>query len=494
MPSGFSLRSLFNIQIASRHAVHAAVLAAALTVGASVTRAAAAEPADAGTGEIETGKYQFEGTLSRPEYVRALPGDRFYPTMLLDKGSKVTVVGAKGDWLKIVPPEGSFSYVNRAFIERFGSGKQGRATAANLLVKAGSSLQPQMWITQTKLNPKDIVEILGEDDQFFKIKPPAGAFLYIPKDAVPAPKTETVQAPQTPVPAAPAAPVTPPVVPSAPVVPAPTDPVVQAPPAAPTTGPVASVTPTPGAPTEVPEAPAATQAGATLPGEAPEGPAGTAATPPAKPMTAVEAITALQELEARFKEATQKSLAEQPLADLTRGYEDVGATPGITDAAKRVVEIRLATLKVRTEALEQLKATQEQQKIDESKLTGIKGERDELKSRLAAVEIQQYTAVGTLRPSSLQVARTTLFRLTDPRTGRTLAYVWGTDPKIGTMVDQFVGVRGTLQTDARLQFKVISPTASEVVDPAKAYTAYQADIVPPSLMPRQAATTTTPEQ
>src|SRR4051812_6773977 len=70
MPSGFTLRSLFNIQkVASRHAIHAAVLAAALTAGVATAHAAAAaaEPAaDAGAGEIETGKYQFEGTLSRP--------------------------------------------------------------------------------------------------------------------------------------------------------------------------------------------------------------------------------------------------------------------------------------------------------------------------------------------------------------------------------------------------------------------------------------------
>lgn len=508
MPSGFSLRSILGGRFASpRNAVRAAALAAALAAGSASIRAAnPAAPADNPvSGEIENSKYQFEGVLSRPEYVRALPGDRFYPTMLLDKGSKVTVVGAKSDWLKIVPPEGSFSYVNKAFVERFGSGKQGRATAANLLVKAGSSLQPQMWITQTKLNPKDVVEIIGEDDQFYKIKPPAGAYLYIPKDAVPLPKSEVAEAPPAPAHEAPVKPAPQPPAPAqpekvavAPQPPTPAQPpVAPEAPAAPATGPVVSTTPTPGSITpqpEAPEAPAQPAAG-TIPAEQPENPSTAGITPPVKPLTAAEAIPALQALETQFKEATQKPLPEQPLADLITGYEQIGTTPGLTDAAKRVVEIRLATLKVRSEALEQLKATQEQQKVDEGKLNSVASEREELQTQLKKVEIQQYAAIGALRPSSLQVARTTLFRLTDPRTGRTLAYVWGIDPKVGTMVDQFVGVRGQLQTDPRLQFKVINPSAIEAVDPAKVNTAYAADIVPPSMMPRQPqATTVTPEQ
>jgi hypothetical protein len=484
MPSDLALRSFFNYCTAApRRLGRVAAISAALAAGASTASAQQAPPADAAAqGDIENAKYQFEGVLSRPEYVRALPGDRFYPTMMLEKGAKVTVVGAKGDWLKIAPPEGSFSYVNCAFVKRFGDGKQGRVTAANLLVKAGSSLQPQMWITQTKLNPNDVVDIIGGDDQFFKIKPPVGAYVYIPKDAVPVPKAEAPQVAKADVPPVPAP--QPDVTPQPPTIP-------------PATGPLVSETPTPGSVSQPPEAPVPPiTPPATGPTETADNtPPPSQITPPIKPLTAAEAIPALQALETQFKAATQLPLVEQPLADLTASYEQIGAAPDLTDAAKRVVEIRLATLKVRAEALEQLKLTQEHQKVADEKRIATEGERKELEGHLAQVEIQHYAAIGTLRPSSLQVARTTLYRLTDSRTGRTLAYIWGTDPKVGTLVDQFVGVKGTLQTDGRLQFKVINPSAIEPVDPAKAYTAYAADIVPPSLMPRlPQATTVTPEQ
>src|SRR5215212_11611026 len=44
-------------------------------------------------------------------YVRSGGGDNYYPTTKLTKGAEVTIVGAKFEWLKIVPPQGSFSYV-----------------------------------------------------------------------------------------------------------------------------------------------------------------------------------------------------------------------------------------------------------------------------------------------------------------------------------------------------------------------------------------------
>ena len=72
----------------------------------AVTESAAQESPQA---DIENAKYQFEGILIRPEFVRASPGENFYPTIKLDKDAHIVVVGAKGSWLKVVPPEGSFS-------------------------------------------------------------------------------------------------------------------------------------------------------------------------------------------------------------------------------------------------------------------------------------------------------------------------------------------------------------------------------------------------
>src|SRR5687768_5544825 len=55
-------------------------------------------------------------------YVRSGAGENYYPTMKLSKGTKLTVIGEKFDWLKIVPPEGSFSFVGKHYVEKTGEG------------------------------------------------------------------------------------------------------------------------------------------------------------------------------------------------------------------------------------------------------------------------------------------------------------------------------------------------------------------------------------
>src|SRR5678815_3097774 len=57
--------------------------------------------------EIENSKYQFTGVVnSNAVYVRSGPSENDYPTMKVDKGADVTVLGIKYEWLKIAPPEG----------------------------------------------------------------------------------------------------------------------------------------------------------------------------------------------------------------------------------------------------------------------------------------------------------------------------------------------------------------------------------------------------
>src|SRR4030095_11351154 len=67
--------------------------------------------------EVPNSKYQFLGQItSNAVQIRSGPGENYYATMKLDEGKQVTVVGIKYDWLKIVPPPGSFSVVAKAFI------------------------------------------------------------------------------------------------------------------------------------------------------------------------------------------------------------------------------------------------------------------------------------------------------------------------------------------------------------------------------------------
>src|SRR6185503_5208731 len=103
--------------------------------------------------EVANSKHPRVGKIKENSvYVRSGPSNNFYPTMKLDKDAKVTVVGIKYGWLKILPPEGSFSFIPQAYVTRRGDGKVGRVDqAAN--VRAGSSLQSVKTSIQCRVGP-----------------------------------------------------------------------------------------------------------------------------------------------------------------------------------------------------------------------------------------------------------------------------------------------------------------------------------------------------
>src|SRR5690349_5901082 len=116
-------------------------------------------------------------------YVRSGAGDNYYPTMKLNKGAKVTVIGEKFDWLKIVPPEGSFSYVGKHFIDKKDGGV-GIVNRENVNVRAGSTQTTIKTTVQSQLAPGQQVKILDEVEEYYKIAPPPDAAVYVKKDLV----------------------------------------------------------------------------------------------------------------------------------------------------------------------------------------------------------------------------------------------------------------------------------------------------------------------
>ena len=145
------------------------VTIAATSALPTVRRAQAADPAP----EIENAKHSFEGVVIDRTFVRSGPSDTFYPTQNIEKGATVIVVAKKGNWSKIQPPEGSFSYIQKAFVNKYGDGKNGKVTTPTLIVRAGNSVQPQLqWAVQTKLDVGQDVTIFGEENEYFKIRPP----------------------------------------------------------------------------------------------------------------------------------------------------------------------------------------------------------------------------------------------------------------------------------------------------------------------------------
>lgn len=121
------------------------------------------------------------------EFVRSGPGQKFYPTIKLQRGAKVTVHRHDpGGWAMIDPPDGSFSWVQAEYVKRK-QGDLGTLTDNNVIVRVGSTFNDERDWYQRELNKGDAVEILGEKTfetdrgpvKMLKIKPPANEYRWI---------------------------------------------------------------------------------------------------------------------------------------------------------------------------------------------------------------------------------------------------------------------------------------------------------------------------
>ena len=114
-------------------------------------------------------------------YVRSGDSLNHYTIIKLKAGDRVTVVGERGEWYEILPPEGSFSLVSGDYIDTSDE-KTGIVNGANVRVRAGSLLNENKYTVQALLNKGAEVTILGRNpDGFLRIKPPPGATLWINK-------------------------------------------------------------------------------------------------------------------------------------------------------------------------------------------------------------------------------------------------------------------------------------------------------------------------
>jgi uncharacterized protein YgiM (DUF1202 family) len=439
----------------------------------SPARAAVEDEGVQAAPQVDNAKFQLVGEINTNQIaVHSGPSTNFYPTTKLKKGEKVTVVGKKGEWLKILPPDGSFSYVPQVYVTRRGEGKVGRVNSP-LNVRAGSTLNGMKTTVQTKLDPDQDVTIVGEDDEYFKITPPEGAYLYVNAQYV-TPTKVTGQNGE---------------VAKAGGAAAKGSPEVTAEPGTPTAhpqegtttpdggeGPVVSTTPD--------KSTKVAAAGTTQPGS--DDSTAQADGPASRPAIASTAEE-FQKAEADYEAAGKQDILEQPLDKLLERYTALQKTGGLTGMNKRIVDARVTGLKMRADAKAQMVAFRKSQDEMAQRQQALKAEHSEIQERVKQTQVALFTAVGTLRVSSLQQGQTTLYRLTDPGTGRTVVYIKSNDPKYATLLNQFVGVRGDVVTDERLKMKTITPTEAEPVEQTKVNTTVIATITPPSFLPTDAA-------
>ena len=124
--------------------------------------------------DVGNAKYHFQGVTNTARALfEAGRGMGITRRRSWTRARAITVVGIRFDWLKIAPPDGSFSYVGSVFVDRSGDGSIGRINRNDVNVRAGSALNAMKTTVQTRLNLGDTVQIIGQEDEYLKIKPQA---------------------------------------------------------------------------------------------------------------------------------------------------------------------------------------------------------------------------------------------------------------------------------------------------------------------------------
>ncbi|MEJ5258718.1 MAG: SH3 domain-containing protein [Anaerohalosphaeraceae bacterium] len=357
--------------------------------------------------------------------IRSGPGTSYYRCGKLNPGDKVTVVDIlHNTWAKIVPPEGSYSWISKTYVQlNPNNPKVGVLTGDDVRVWAGSDFVEPLHShsQQTKLYKGDIVELVGPADldaDYYKIKPPADAYLWVSMDYLKLLGPVSALKPAQPTPAAPQAP------------------------AAPQPSP-AAVTP----PTVPPSAPAAPAA------EQPAAPAAEAAQPqptppaPAAPSADSLALQRCSQLRTEIEEQLKKPLPEQDYRAIKDELNKILQSPDV-DRAKIYAESLLKQVASYELAVEVHRQLQLQDKmLEETRAKIAAAHQAQLQQAIPAEA--KYLFVGVLKPSYIYTGRVgpRRFVIMDQNT-RILCYLMTRDPaqqsKMEVLTDKIVGVRGTI--------------------------------------------------
>ena len=265
---------------------------------------------------VANSRFEFAGTVNSPDVlVRSGPGEAYYATTRLPAGTPVTVVGITYQWLKISPPPGSFCYVSKMFVDASPEGTTGRVSRSDVNVRAGSDQTALKTTVVGKLNEGDTVSILGSQDEYFRIAPPSGTYLYVDKQYVNPVRSLGI-----------------------------------APPDSDNNNSNVSVAANEGAQTTSSDT-TTTQpslvAGTTTPPPATQP---VVPTPPPGPSPSELAETQFNAVEVDFSAASLKPLEDQPCADLAKRYAALSTNMDLAQPDRVTAGFRLAILKIRLDA------------------------------------------------------------------------------------------------------------------------------------------------
>jgi uncharacterized protein YgiM (DUF1202 family) len=116
-------------------------------------------------------------------HIRSGAGTNFYECGKLYAGDRVQVVKSEQGWSCIVPPPGCFSWISMQYVSiNPQNPTMGTLTGDNVGVYTGSDTQEAKYSTskQVTLHRGQTVKLLGEEkDEYYKIAPPQGAYLWV---------------------------------------------------------------------------------------------------------------------------------------------------------------------------------------------------------------------------------------------------------------------------------------------------------------------------
>ncbi len=370
-----------------------------------------APPTDANAGG---GRFPYTAQITGDDvFVRSGPGTHYYGCGQLDKGDRVTVVDEKLGWSRIVPPIGSFSWIPMRYISvSIDDPSIATITGDRVRVYAGSeSVEPIRSETlQLKLNRMDTVKLLGvEKDDYCKIEPPKGAYLWVSSNY--------------------------------------TKPVDSA------------IIPAPDSDDEM----AATDAN-----EAPVDANDAAVGSAEEPEESIEAkmLEKYEEIEAKIDAEKAKPVQLQDYADLKKQLGEIAATEGAGKAAKyanfaleRIKRLEMV-IKINKELGRQTADTEEAL----ARIESVKEARLE-----QFVDKGKFAAIGQLTTSNIYGPEASLmhYRIVDP-TGKTICYALpsgsATDRDIDLYMDKKVGLIGKIVPHPQTGGALVKFTGLEIVD------------------------------
>ena len=169
---------------------------------------------------------------------------------------------------------------------------------------------------------------------------------------------------------------------------------------------------------------------------------------------------ALDDLERQFKTVRSQPDASAEFDALRAKYEELAEATESTGSVKGVANARAQQLRLLTETQYEMQSLERR-----------KSEQDQNKQGIAKLilDIQRradYTAIGVLNASAVYDGERLpeLYRLTDPMTGATMAYVEpNADIPMGPMIGTLVGVKGGKEYDPALRISVIAPLAIDLL-------------------------------